>query len=120
MSSGVLIYFQKDVSVKGDDLLGDLMEELHKGPTEIPKPAPVKLTKKKPAPVTRYQRRVITTIPPPPPPILANSLTDFNPILFNLDISSLGNSVDPDQLALRSQLIWICTVFNSSCYYMVK
>ena len=49
-----LIYFQKDVSVKGDDLLGDLMEELHKGPTEIPKPAPVKLTKKKPAPVSRY------------------------------------------------------------------
>ena len=64
LSSGVLIYFQKDVSVKGDDLLGDLMEELHKGPTEIPKPAPVKLTKKKPAPISRYQKIVFIAIFP--------------------------------------------------------
>ena len=48
------LIFQKDVSLKGDDLLGDLMEELHKGPADIPAPVPVKLTKKRPAPVSRY------------------------------------------------------------------
>ncbi|KAL3848220.1 hypothetical protein ACJMK2_019093 [Sinanodonta woodiana] len=39
---------EKDVSLKDDGLLGDLMEELHKGPSEgAIKPAPVKLTKKR-------------------------------------------------------------------------
>ncbi|KAK3603739.1 hypothetical protein CHS0354_023353 [Potamilus streckersoni] len=39
---------EKDVSLKDDGLLGDLMEELHRGPSEgAIKPAPVKLTKKR-------------------------------------------------------------------------
>ena len=31
----------------------------------------------------------------------------------------LKNSVDPDQLALRSQLIRICTVLHSACKYII-
>lgn len=39
--------FQKDVSLANDDLLGDLMEELHQGPSEgMMKPLPIKLKKK--------------------------------------------------------------------------
>ncbi|XP_060564158.1 DNA polymerase alpha catalytic subunit-like, partial [Ruditapes philippinarum] len=37
---------EKDVSLKGDELLGDLMNELHSGPSEIAIPKPVKLTKR--------------------------------------------------------------------------
>ena len=38
---------QKDVSLANDDLLGDLMEELHQGPSEgMMKPLPIKLKKK--------------------------------------------------------------------------
>lgn len=39
--------FQKDVSLANDDLLGDLMEELHQGPSDgMMKPLPIKLKKK--------------------------------------------------------------------------
>lgn len=38
--------FQKDVSLANDDLLGDLMEELHQGPSDgMMKPLPIKLKK---------------------------------------------------------------------------
>lgn len=41
------INFQKDVSLANDDLLGDLMEELHQGPADgMMKPLPIKLKKK--------------------------------------------------------------------------
>ena len=38
------------------------MEELHKGPTDIPAPAPVKLTKRRPAPVSRFDVLYIVTM----------------------------------------------------------
>lgn len=38
--------FQKDVSLANDELLGDLMADLHKGPDAGIKPVPIKLKKK--------------------------------------------------------------------------
>ncbi|KAK3094405.1 hypothetical protein FSP39_001308, partial [Pinctada imbricata] len=43
---------EKDVSLANDDLLGDLMEELHSGPGDSVKPLPIKL-KRKPAGSTK-------------------------------------------------------------------
>ncbi|XP_052216559.1 DNA polymerase alpha catalytic subunit-like isoform X2 [Dreissena polymorpha] len=39
----------EDASVKGDELLGDIMTELHSGPSDLMRPPPVKLTKKRPS-----------------------------------------------------------------------
>lgn len=38
--------FQKDVSLANDELLGDLMADLHRGPDTGIKPVPIKLKKK--------------------------------------------------------------------------
>ena len=40
------LLFQKDVSLANDELLGDLMADLHKGPDTGIKPVPIKLKKK--------------------------------------------------------------------------
>ncbi|XP_022344658.2 DNA polymerase alpha catalytic subunit-like [Crassostrea virginica] len=46
-TGGSKLKAEKDVSLANDDLLGDLMEELHQGPSEgMMKPLPIKLKKK--------------------------------------------------------------------------
>ncbi|XP_056004368.1 DNA polymerase alpha catalytic subunit-like [Ostrea edulis] len=46
-TGGSKLKSEKDVSLANDDLLGDLMEELHQGPSEgMMKPLPIKLKKK--------------------------------------------------------------------------
>ncbi|KAL4220500.1 DNA polymerase alpha catalytic subunit [Mactra antiquata] len=53
---------EKDVSLKGDELLGDLMNELHSGPSDMMIPKPVKLTKRLPVqPPTRSPHMPFST-----------------------------------------------------------
>ncbi|KAJ8310763.1 hypothetical protein KUTeg_012628 [Tegillarca granosa] len=57
---------EKDVSLANDDLLGDLMEELHKGPaSNAIRPMPVKLKKKTPGSAKSPYNPFSTKTPPP-------------------------------------------------------
>ncbi|XP_069119304.1 DNA polymerase alpha catalytic subunit-like [Argopecten irradians] len=62
---------EKDVSLAGDELLGDLMEELHNGPSDAIIPVPIKLKKRGPAstksPYNPFSTSVKPTKPAPAP-----------------------------------------------------
>ncbi|WAR28490.1 DPOLA-like protein [Mya arenaria] len=69
---------ERDASVRGDELLGDIMSELHSGPSQgdLAPPPPVKLTKKRPTPApARAPHMPFSTGRPSLPPTMRTAPT---------------------------------------------